>query len=91
MRFIGVPIEHKALNIVARKGKKKVHYQKQSQIIVVGCVSATGNAIQPMVIFAAKMINVEWCKGEVPSSVGSNFEVVWPIKQRHNYRGSSGA
>ena len=67
----GMPIERRAPNIVAKKGKKKVRYRSagnKSQITVVGCVNATGNAIPPMVISDAKTFNTDWSTGEVPDT-----------------------
>ena len=66
-----MPIDHKTPNVPAKKGQKKVRYQSagnKSQVTVVGCVSATGQAIPPTVIFDAKTFNSEWAKGEVPAT-----------------------
>ena len=68
----GMPLEHRAPNIVAKKGKKKVRYRStgnKAQITVVGCVNAVGNAIPPMVIYSAKSFNADWCKCDVPGTV----------------------
>ena len=35
---------------------------------MIACVSATGHAIPPYVIFDAKGMNYEWMKGEVPGT-----------------------
>lgn len=46
--------------VVAQKGKKKVRYRtsgKKNQITVIGCGSATGQALPPFVIFDAKQLN----------------------------------
>ena len=48
--------------------KKKVRCQtsgNRSQITVIGCVSATGQAIPLFVIFNTKRLNMEWRKGEI--------------------------
>ena len=47
---------------------KKVRY-RTSQIIVVVCVSASGQCIPPFVIFDAKWLNMEWRKDEVVGTV----------------------
>ena len=68
----GMPLEHRAPNIVAKKGKKKVRYRStgnKAQITVVGCINAVGNAIPPMVIYSAKSFNADWCKCDVPGTV----------------------
>lgn len=67
----GMPLEHRAPNIIAKKGKKKVRYRStgnKAQITVVGCVNAVGNAIPPMVIYAAKSFNADWCKCDIPGT-----------------------
>ena len=61
--------------IVAPKNQKKVRYRcsgQKSQITIIGCGSATGQAIPPFVIFAAKQLNSLWMKNEV---TGSRFAV----------------
>ena len=35
---------------------------------MIACVNATGQTIPPFVIFDAKMLNVDWTKGEVPGT-----------------------
>ena len=63
-----MPLEHRAPNVITKKGKRKVPYRSsgnKSQITVVGCVNASGHPIPPMVIFDAKSFNVDWAKGEV--------------------------
>ena len=35
---------------------------------MIGCVSATGQALPPFVIFEGKSLNSDWLKGEVPGS-----------------------
>ena len=67
----GMPLDHHAPKIVAGRGHKKVRYRtsgNKSQVTVIGCVSACGQAIPPFVIFDAKSLNKEWTKGEVPGS-----------------------
>ena len=53
----GIPFDPRAPNVVATRGTKKVRYRssgKKGQVTVVGCASAAGHAIPPMVIFNAK-------------------------------------
>ena len=67
----GMPLDHRAPKIVVGRGHKKVRYRtsgNKSQVTVIGCVSACGQAIPPFVIFDAKSLNKEWTKGEVPGS-----------------------
>ena len=64
----GMPLDHRPPKIVTKKGQKKVRYHtsgNKSQITVIGCVSASGHAIPPFVIFDSKSLNKEWTKGEV--------------------------
>ena len=42
-------------------GKLKIN---KSQITVIACVSAAGQALPPYVIFDTKGLNQEWIKGE---------------------------
>lgn len=61
----GMPLDHRPPRIVAKKGQRKVRYRtsgNKKQITVVGCTSAVGQAIPPMVIFEAKNLNPEWVK-----------------------------
>lgn len=61
---IGMPLNHSALKIVTGRGQK-IRYRKsgnESQITVIGCVSATGHAIPPFVIFDSTSLNMEWRK-----------------------------
>lgn len=71
----GMPLDPRPPKIVAPKGQKKVRYRcsgQKSQITIIGCGSATGHAIPPFIIFAAKQLNHLWMKDEVP---GSRFAV----------------
>ena len=64
----GMPFDHRPSRILAKKGKKKVRYRisgNKSQVTVIGCVSAAGQAVPPFVIFDAKSLNIEWTRGEV--------------------------
>ena len=64
-------MDHRTPCVLATKGQRKVRYRSsgnKSQVTVVGCVSATGQAIPPFVIFSGKSLNVEWTKGEVPGT-----------------------
>ena len=67
----GMPLNHSAPKIITRRGQKKVRYRtsgNKSQVTIIGCVSATGQAIPPFVIFDSKSLNMEWRKGEVPGT-----------------------
>ena len=71
----GVPLDPRPPKVIAAKGQKKVRYRSsgnKSQITVVGCGSATGQAIPPFIIFAAKQLNELWTRDEVS---GSRFAV----------------
>jgi hypothetical protein len=67
----GMPLDHRPPKIVTQRGHKKVRYRtagNKSQITVIGCVSATGHAVPPFVIWDAKSMNKEWSVGEVPGT-----------------------
>ena len=66
-----MPLDHKPPKVVAAKGQKKVRYRtsgNKSQVTVIACVSASGHAIPPFVIFDAKRLNMDWTNGEVPGT-----------------------
>ena len=53
----GMPLEHKMPRTVAQKGTKKVRQRSsgnKTQITILGCASAAGQAIPPMVVFSGK-------------------------------------
>ena len=63
----GMPIDHHPPKIITKKGQKKIRYRKtenKCQITVIGCISVTGQAIPPFVIFDAESLNVDhiWAK-----------------------------
>ena len=63
-----MPLEHHSPHVLAREGQRKVRYRtsgNKSQVTVIGCINAAGQAIPPFVIFDAKSLNMEWTKGEV--------------------------
>ena len=67
----GMPLDHRPPKIVTQRGHKKVRYRSagnKSQITVIGCVSATGHAVPPFVIWDAKSMNKEWTNGEIPGT-----------------------
>ena len=67
----GMPLDPRPPKIIAPKGLKKVRYQcsgQTSQITVIGCGTATGQAIPPFIIFAAKQLSPLWMKDEVPGN-----------------------
>ena len=67
----GMSLDHCPPKIVTQRGHKKVRYRtarNKSQITVIRCVSATGHAITPFVIWDAKSMNKEWTVGEVPGT-----------------------
>ena len=57
----GMPLEHKMPKTVAAKGTKKVRQRtsgNKTQITVLGCASAAGHVIPPMVVFAGKISTI---------------------------------
>ncbi len=67
-----MPLEHKLPRVIALKGTKKVRQVtsgNKTQITVLGCCSATGQTIPPMVVFSGKKFNHDLSKGEVPGTL----------------------
>ena len=76
----GVPLDYRSPRVLARKGQKKVRYcstANKSQITVVGCINATGQALPPFVVFDAKNLNIQWTTGEVPGTTYGLSESGW--------------
>ena len=68
----GMPLQHKIPKVVSTKGTKKVRQVSsgnKTQITVLGCASATGQVIPPMVVFTGKHFNHMLSRGEVPGTL----------------------
>ena len=64
-----MPLDHRAPKVMTIRGQKKVRCRtsgNRNEITIIACVSATGHAILPFVIFDAKSLNKEWMKNQVP-------------------------
>ena len=64
-------LEHRPTKVITLKGQKKVKCRTsgdKSQITVVGCINAVGQAIPPFVIFKAKTLSSLWMKNGVPGT-----------------------
>ena len=67
-----MPLQHKTSKVVSTKGTKKVRQVSsgnKTQITVLGCASATGQVIPPMVVFTGKHFNHMLSRGEVPGTL----------------------
>lgn len=67
----GMPFNPKGLKVVAEKGVKNVSSissDKKTQITVVGCISAAGFAIPPMVVWDRKTLHPDMTVGEIPGT-----------------------
>ena len=67
----GMPLEHKMPKTVAQKGTKKVRQHSsgnKTQITILGCANAAGQALPPMVVFSGKNSNHALSEGEVPAT-----------------------
>ena len=76
----GMLLEHKLPKIIAEKGAKKVWQissGNKTQITVLACCSATGQAIHPMVVFSGKKFNHDLSKGEVPGTLYGMSDSGW--------------
>ena len=58
---------------------------QKSQITVIGCASATGHAIPPFIIFAAKQLNSLWMKDEVAGSRYAVSDNGWIDQELFHY------
>ena len=64
----GIPFDPRPPNVVTTKGTKKVRYRasgRKGQVTIVGCASASGHALPPMVIFDAQKLNPAWTEGSL--------------------------
>ena len=76
----GIPLDHRSPRVVTKRGHKKVRYAtsgNKSQITIVGCINAIGQALPPFVIFDAKNLNLEWAEGEVPGTTYGLSDSGW--------------
>ena len=88
----GMPLEHSMPKTVALRGTKKVRQRSsgnKTQISVLGCVSATGQTLPPMVIFAGKNFNHDLSEGEVPGTLYGMSDSGWMDKELFAYWFSS--
>jgi hypothetical protein len=68
----GFPLSPKPLKVIAKKGSRHpmcITGQDKSQITVLACVSASGYAIPPLVIFDRQTLREELVNGEVPGTM----------------------
>lgn len=76
----GMPLDPPSLKIVTSRGVKHsqvVSSGDKSQITVVGCCSAAGIAVPPMVIFDRKSLRAEYTEGEVPGTIYALSKSGW--------------
>jgi len=69
-----MPLQHKIPKVVSTKSTKKVHQVSsgnKTQITVLGCATATGQGMPPMVVFTGKYFNhnIMLSRGEVPGTL----------------------
>lgn len=63
---------HHQPTVLAKKGAKRVHFianEHAESVTVVGCVSAIGNVIPPMIIFKGKRLKPEYTDNLPPGSI----------------------
>ena len=68
----GMPLQHKVPKVLSVKGAKKVRQVSsgnKTQITILGCASATGQVVPPMVVFTEKHFNSLLSNGEVPGTL----------------------
>ena len=64
----GVPLDPKALNVVAKKGSKKVQVRSTGRKGQVTVGNAAGQVIPLMIIFDAKKLCHAWTRDDVPGT-----------------------
>ena len=67
-----MPLQHKVPKALAVKGAKKVHQVSsgnKTQITILGCASATGQVVPPMVVFTGKHFNAQLSNDGVPGTL----------------------
>ena len=67
----GMPLGAYHRKVVAKEGSNPtcITSNSKSQVTVLACVSATGVAMPPFVIFQRKSINADLVKGEIPGTL----------------------
>lgn len=68
----GLPLDHKPPSVVAKKGQKHPRTMttgNKKQITVLGCISAAGRCMPPLVIFQRKALNGGLVDGEIPGTM----------------------
>ena len=68
----GLRLDPKPLKTIHPKGSKNPSFVgsgSKKQVTVVGCVSAAGQCIPPMVIWDRKTLNPSLAEGEVPGTI----------------------
>ena len=68
----GMPLDPPSLKIITSRGVKNsqiISSGHKSQVTVVGCCSAGGIALPPMVVFDRKSLRPEYTNGEVPGTI----------------------
>ena len=83
---IGMPLDHRPPKILTKRGQKKVRCctsGNNSQITVISCVSAAGQAIPPFVIFDAKSLNTEWADTKMGWPEEGTVPYIWKQQPDH--------
>ncbi len=62
----GMPLEHKLPRVIAARGCQKYSTGNKAQITILGCCSATGQTIPPMVVFTVFGTRGTRCTTEQP-------------------------
>lgn len=68
----GMPLDPKSPKTVHPRGKQDTHCTSsgsKAQITVVGCVSASGQSLPPMIIWDRKTLNPLLAEGEIPGTI----------------------
>ena len=88
----GLPLSPAPIKGVCKKGTKtpnSITSGDKSQITVIGCVSAAGHCIPPMIIWDRKTLQADMTKGELPGTIYGLSSKGWVDQELFRYGLSS--
>ena len=83
----GMPLDPKPLKVVASRGEKdpsSVRGGRKNQITAVGCVSAGGSVLPPMIIWNGKSLCPNQASGEIPGTLHGFSPKGWMDQELFN-------
>ena len=76
------PKSSKTIHVHGEKNPSTVPSGSKSQVTVVACVSAAGQTISPMIIWARKTMNPQLALGEIPGTQYGFSDKGWMDSER---------